>query len=136
MVKIVSRFAGAPDEIAVELDEEGWRSLGTVKAAARRSKREEILVLLGDEPLAFEEILERAAGLSKNTVRRRLGELVEHGLAERLGDGKRSDPYRWRLSEAGRTFLPTPESGLGRNAGDPLSKPKVSSHPALPLGGG
>ena len=135
VVKIVSRFAGAPDEIAVELDEEGWRSLGTVKAAARRSKREEILALLGEEPLTFEEILERAAGLSKNTVRRRLGELVEHGLAERLGDGKRSDPHRWKLSEAGRTFLPTPESGLGRNAGNPSIQAESLFHPALPLGG-
>jgi hypothetical protein len=121
LVKIVSRFAGAPDEIAVELNAEGWRSLGTVKAAARRSKREEVLALLGVEPLTLEEILV-AAGLqsgSGRTVRRRLDDLVEHALAERVGDGKRHDPYRWWLSEGGQAFRDTPEEGLSPNVGDP-----------------
>jgi hypothetical protein len=38
-LKIVSRFADAPEEIAVEFDDVGgWRSLGTVKAAQRRTQ--------------------------------------------------------------------------------------------------
>jgi DNA-binding transcriptional ArsR family regulator len=111
VVKIVSRFAGAPDEIAVELGADGWRSLGTVDAAARRSKREEILALLDDEPVTLEDVHERAGDVSKDTVRRRLRELVEHGLAERVGEGKRSDPHRWKLSLNGRVFLGSPDSG-------------------------
>jgi DNA-binding transcriptional ArsR family regulator len=105
VVKIVSRFAGAPDEIAVELEADGWRSLGTVKAAARRSKREEFLVLLSDEPMTLEEVHERGGDVSKDTVRRRLRSLVDLGLAERVGEGKRSDPHRWKLTVGGRIFL-------------------------------
>ena len=121
-MKIVSRFAGAPDEIAVELDEDGWRSLGTVEAAARRSKREEVLALLGDEPLTLEELLAAGGLTSTNarTVRRRLDELVEHDLALRTGEGKRLDPFRWELSENGRFFRDSPEIGLSRKPdGDP-----------------
>jgi DNA-binding HxlR family transcriptional regulator len=92
---------------------------GTEQTCKSRGSHGRGLLLLDEQPLAFEEILERAGALSKNTVRRRLGELVQQGLAERLSDGKRSDPYRWKLSEAGRTFLPTSENGLARNAGDP-----------------
>src|SRR4051812_30779595 len=92
---------------------------GTEQTCKSRGSHGRGLLLLDEQPLAFEEILERAGALSKNTVRRRLGELVQQGLAERLSDGKRSDPYRWKLSEAGRTFLPTSETGLARNAGDP-----------------
>jgi DNA-binding transcriptional ArsR family regulator len=100
-----------------------------VKAAVRRSKRGEVLALLGEELLTFEEIHEQAAALSKNTVRRRLGELVEHGLAERLGEGKRSDPHRWRLSDNGRIFL---ENGLGRNAEGDDGNPSVQAESFFP----
>jgi hypothetical protein len=107
VVKIVSRFAGAPDEIAVELGVSGWRSLGTVAAAVTRSRREEILELLAVEPRTAEEVAV-AGGLGPSkvkTVRRRLDELAELGLAARLGAGTRGDPRRWTLSDNGRVFL-------------------------------
>jgi hypothetical protein len=133
VLKIVSRFAGAPDEIAVELDKDGgdWRSLGTVKAAQQRSRRMHAIVWLTDRPATFEEILERAAGPSKNTVRRRLGELVREGLAERLGEGVKGDPARWRLTENGLLFVSKPPGpGWDESAGSGSTKPKDSSHGA------
>src|SRR5262249_51509981 len=74
VLKIVSRFSGAPDEIAVELDEKGgWRSLGNVRAATRRARQEDAIALVGDEPRTREELVEAAAGsLSDRTLRRRL----------------------------------------------------------------
>jgi DNA-binding HxlR family transcriptional regulator len=106
VVKLVSRFVDAPDEIAVELGPGGWRSLGTVAGAVCRSRREEVLELLGEEPLTAEEIVD-AGGLEQartKTVRRRLNELVEQGLARREGDGKRGSPHRWTLSGNGQEF--------------------------------
>ena len=43
----------------------------------------------------------RAAIDAGETVRRRLSELVEHGFADRQGDGKRGDPHRWSVTENG-----------------------------------
>jgi Bifunctional DNA primase/polymerase, N-terminal/AAA domain len=105
VLKLVSRFAGAPDEIAVELGEDRWRSLGTVKAAQRRSRREHALTWLGIEPATLEEIHGRAGGPSTDTVRRRLRELVRDSLAERFGEGVKGDPWRWRLTDNGLTFV-------------------------------
>src|SRR5262249_51793247 len=109
----------------------GWRSLGTVKAAQRRGRREHALSWLGVEPATFEQVLERAGGPSKNTVRRRLDELIRDGLAERVGDGVEGDPWRWRLTENGRAFVSTaPEPGWDEPAGNGSTKPNHSSHPA------
>jgi hypothetical protein len=116
VLKLVSRFAGAPDEIAVELGPDGWRPLGTVKTASRRSKRDELLSVFGDEPLLLDQILV-VSGLSRTTAQRRLNDLVEHRLADRLGGGKRHDPYRWRITENGRFILLNHENRLGRNSG-------------------
>jgi hypothetical protein len=104
VVKIVSRFVGAPDEIAVELTEDGWRSLGDVAAAARRSRLDDVLDLVGDEPQTREELLAAGNGISEATLRRRLVELVRLALVERVGEGTKGDPYRWQLTEAGRIF--------------------------------
>jgi hypothetical protein len=128
VLKIVSRFAGAPDEIAVELDADSWRSLGTVEAAQKRSRREHAVNWLGGEPATFEEILARAGGPSKNTVRRRLDELVRDGLAERLGEGVKGDPRRWRLSENGAAFVQAPKQGFGTQPVDGSTMRGYSSH--------
>jgi Bifunctional DNA primase/polymerase, N-terminal/AAA domain/Primase C terminal 1 (PriCT-1) len=105
VIKLVSRFVDAPDEIAVELDTNGWRSLGTVTAAVRRMRQEDVLELVGDQPATREQLVDAAAGrLSDRTLRRRLDELVERALVARTGEGTKGDPYYWVLTEAGRIF--------------------------------
>jgi hypothetical protein len=105
VLKLVSRFTDTPDEIAVELTDGGWRSLGTVSAAVRKVRQEDVLELVGDEPMTREQFVDAAAGkLSDRTLRRRLGELVEQALAVRIGEGTKGDPYRWMLTAAGRIF--------------------------------
>jgi DNA-binding HxlR family transcriptional regulator len=115
VVKIISRFADAPDEFAVELGEEEWRSLGPVQAARRRTRRDQAITWLDDEPASLEELHEQAGGPSKDTVRRRLGELVRDGLAELTGEGVKGDPWRWRLSESGRGFVATSETACNES---------------------
>lgn len=105
VIKLVSRFVDAPDEFAVELDANGWRSLGTVTAAVRRMRQEDVLELVGDRPATREQLVDAAAGrLSDRTLRRRLDELVERALVARTGEGTKGDPYHWKLTEAGRIF--------------------------------
>jgi hypothetical protein len=128
VLKLVSRFAGAPDEIAVELGASGWRSLGTVKVAQRRTRRDQAMVWLGTAPATLEELHERAGGPSKDTVRRRLGELVRDGLADRLGEGVKGDPWRWRLTENGRAFAAARKQAAANPPEIPVSKPTDSSH--------
>jgi DNA-binding HxlR family transcriptional regulator len=121
VLKLVSRFTDTPDEIAVELGESGWRSLGTVSAAVRKMRQGDVLGLVAEEPLTREQLVEAAAGrLSEPTLRRRLGELVERALVARIGEGTKGDPYRWQLTEAGLAFrvnfLVSPILGV---SGDP-----------------
>jgi Bifunctional DNA primase/polymerase, N-terminal/AAA domain/Primase C terminal 1 (PriCT-1) len=130
LIKIVSRFAGAPDAFAVELGEDEWRSLGPVQAAKRRTHRDQALAWLTEQPASFDEIQARAAGPSKNTVRRRLGELVRDGLAELTGEGVKGDPWRWQLSESGRLFVPAPNPGWDEFTENRVTMRPYSSHPA------
>jgi Bifunctional DNA primase/polymerase, N-terminal/AAA domain/Primase C terminal 1 (PriCT-1) len=120
VLKIVSRFGDAPDEIAVELEGDSWTASGSLKAAVRRWRRERILGLLGVVPATLEEVHARAGEeLSQRSLRRSLDELVADGLLELAGEGVKGDPYRWALSQAGRNFVTDAENGVGRNPGNP-----------------
>jgi hypothetical protein len=104
VIKLVSRFAGTPDEIAVELDPgEGWRSIGTVAAAVRRMRLDDAFEIVGEEPMTLDQLSARIE-LGARTLRRRLGELVDQALVDRTGEGTKGDPYRWALSKAGKAF--------------------------------
>jgi Bifunctional DNA primase/polymerase, N-terminal/AAA domain/Primase C terminal 1 (PriCT-1) len=120
VLKIVSRFGDAPEEIAVELEGDSWTASGSLRAAVRRWKRERILELLSTVPATLEEIHGRTGEeLSQRSLRRRLDELVTDGLVELGGEGVKGDPYRWALSQAGREFVTDPESGVGTNRATP-----------------
>jgi AAA domain/Primase C terminal 1 (PriCT-1) len=123
VLKIVSRFGDAPDEIAVELDGDRWVASGTVKAAVRRWKRERLLELLSDVPTTLEEIHAKTGEeLSQRSLRRRLDELVADGLAELSGEGVKGDPYRWALSPTGAVFVTDPENTVVTNRREPRNQ--------------
>jgi Bifunctional DNA primase/polymerase, N-terminal/AAA domain/Primase C terminal 1 (PriCT-1) len=94
VLKIVSRFGDAPEEITVELEGDSWTASGSLRAAVRRWGRERILELLSLVPATLEKIHGRTdEELSQRSLRRRLGELVADGLAELSGEGVKGDPY-------------------------------------------
>jgi putative DNA primase/helicase len=131
VLKIVSRFEGTPDEITVELDER-WRAIGSLAAAKRRARREQVLELLTPEPQTLDEIHARADGVSQRTLRYRLEELVADELAEREGAGVKGDPWRWWLSQSQPGFNATPENGFARTPQGPLNQDEKFVHEFRP----
>jgi hypothetical protein len=120
VLKIISRYAGAPDEIMVVLEGDSWKAAGPVKVAAQRWRAERVLELLTPEPSTREEILARSGGeLSEPTLRRRLDALVAQGQVELSGSGVKGDPWRWRLSQTPTDFPVNPKNALDRNPVDP-----------------
>ncbi|MBN1631069.1 MAG: AAA family ATPase [Thermoleophilia bacterium] len=97
----VSRFDGLPPSQIIEwrADERTYALLGTEADIQHRACRESLLAVLpGDDPATEAELL---AGYSEEerpprvTFRRVLGELVDSGEAERSGQGKKGNPYRY-----------------------------------------
>jgi predicted ArsR family transcriptional regulator len=87
----------------IVLDEETGRVTlaGTVAERRQREVEEAVLNVLSDRPMTEQEVRE-AAQMQGLAVSRALRSLVERGLVERSGTGRRGDPYRYtRAREAG-----------------------------------
>lgn len=98
VLRSVSRFSSTPEELFAELDDNGFVLIDNPEQAKVDAERERVLAALeaAAEPLPSDEIAAELE-LKKATTRRYLNELHERGLATRSGEGKRGDPYLWRL---------------------------------------
>jgi hypothetical protein len=94
-----SRFASTPEELAIELTEDGYADRGDVGALKGRLEADKIMAVLSGEPVTAVEIMQ-ATEIPEATVRRRLEELHDAGRVERTGDGRKGRPYRWRIHSA------------------------------------
>jgi len=113
VLKSLSRYQETPQELVIELQEGGYEALGTGEQVIMRQAEEALLDILpgpAEEAIPFEggaddTIMGRMkeAKLPRTTLHRALASLVERGLVERLGGGKRGDPYRFRLA-GGKSF--------------------------------
>ncbi len=92
----VGRFEHAPAEVIIDLTEEGYRTLGESKAVEGENLMDRIASVLPEEGpgLTVAEVRERV-GMGVHRVREVLEECLEHGLIDRAGSGRRSDPYRY-----------------------------------------
>jgi hypothetical protein len=96
VLRAVSRWPSTPEELVARLDGDTYQAEGTtlaVRAEAERARVLEAVETLGEATVAQltdDELGERAA-------RRHLDELVAAGTLERVGAGRRGDPFRWRL---------------------------------------
>ncbi|HXG41703.1 MAG TPA: AAA family ATPase [Dehalococcoidia bacterium] len=113
----LSRFEETPSELVIELREgEGYVALGTRRGVLRQEAAQAILSALpGPEedgipfepskarPDAITSRVEAALGraLPRTTLQEALAMLLEEGLVERLGEGKRGSPYLYRRSRQG-----------------------------------
>jgi 5S rRNA maturation endonuclease (ribonuclease M5) len=94
-----SRFASTPEELAVELTDDGYVERGDVDALKGRLEADRIMGVLSTESVTSKEIAE-ATEIPEATVRRRLDELHDRGLVERTGEGRKGSPYRWKILSA------------------------------------
>ena len=97
----LARFDGLPPSQVIEWrpEERTYVLLGTEADIQFRACRESLLALLPeDEPASEAELLAAYSEEERPpraTLRRVIGELLDDGLAERSGEGKRGKPYRY-----------------------------------------
>jgi hypothetical protein len=103
-VSSVSRFEETPDEVLIQLDEDGYKLLGT-EAAVVLGEVEDVILealrLTDDLPQTEIFKLTDAHGevLSRRTVQRALANLTLFHRVERLGAGGKRDPLRFSLKK-------------------------------------
>jgi 5S rRNA maturation endonuclease (ribonuclease M5) len=94
-----SRHSSTPEELAVELTDDGYVDRGDVETLKGRLEANRIVAVLSTEPVTSKEIAE-ATEIPEATVRRRLEELHGDGRVERTGEGRKGSPYRWKMLSA------------------------------------
>jgi 5S rRNA maturation endonuclease (ribonuclease M5) len=94
-----SRHTATPEELAVELTDDGYVDRGDVDALKGRLEGDQIMAVLSTQPVTSKEIAE-ATEIPEATVRRRLDELHGDGRVERTGEGRKGSPYRWKMLSA------------------------------------
>jgi len=117
-IEAISRFDGTPDEMTIELTEEGYIALGTsvdveseevarhLLSAAPESDREAIDL----------KVLIEGSKISRSTAQRVIRELCSKGSMCSTGEGKRGNPFKYFLpqnvsAQTSNTWFET----LGRN---------------------
>src|SRR5262249_2664322 len=96
VLRAVSRFTSTPEEIFLELADDGFVAITEVAEKQAGGERAEVLNLLDRRTAPVPvDALNADTHLSSRSLRRRLAELRERGLAIRSGEGKKGDPYLW-----------------------------------------
>ncbi len=122
----VSRYSGTPEEVALELTEEGYRAVGDVSALRGRSEAERLREALLDLGGGTVPELVDATELKEATARRRLDEMLETGEVERQGTGKRGDPFRFVPRSIAGTSTPRVETKRNQSAASEQPHPPVA----------
>lgn len=93
----LSRFADTLDTLIIQLEKDGYQSLGTEAAVAVKQAKEKILdsaPQLESEAIAERELLSRAE-VKRSSGQEALRILLGTGEIQRTGDGKKGSPYRY-----------------------------------------
>ncbi|MFZ0037265.1 MAG: DnaB-like helicase N-terminal domain-containing protein [Candidatus Acidiferrales bacterium] len=97
MLRSISRFPDTPDDLAVELGDEGYRALGSAKEASARRIRDIVLAALpkSEETAILDSDICPNSEVSRSSVKRGLNRLIAQGLAARTGMGRTKHPFRY-----------------------------------------
>jgi hypothetical protein len=101
LLEAISRYDETPRRLVVEYREGRYCELGSEADVRDREARERVRAALTDEPLARSQIA-KDTGLPDATVARVTEALHEEGLVERAGEGKRGDPFTYRVGSPAR----------------------------------
>lgn len=132
VLSALSRFDATPDELVIELTDDGdYIALGDAAAVAFVEARDAVLdVLPEDDGSTLSEVLERVGG-RRTTVQSALVSLIDDGRVEKVGSGRRGDPFRYRRvdrSDPAIMFLPPPREGAAAE-----TNRRVSAGPDSPV---
>ncbi len=100
IIEALSRFDETPDKVVIELTENGYRNLGDATAFAEKEAASAIVEVLptkAEHAIKTDDLLDK---LKEQNIKRTvavvaLPKLVEAGTIERLGEGKKGNPYRY-----------------------------------------
>ena len=95
LLQAQSRYPETPSELVLELREAGYVALGDPASVGKAAKKQQLIQALSEDWEKAESITKRA-GLTRRVGYRLLDLLVEEGMALREGQGKKSDPYRFK----------------------------------------
>lgn len=121
-LSVLSRFDGAPDQLMIELTEQGYEVLGEEQAVVFAEARSLVKSYLPNAPdgWAERELLNAIPHHSRTTIQRALESLMSTGEVVRSGLGKRGSPFRWARLSVDPAFLPgspPPKGGEGAHPG-------------------
>ncbi len=132
----LSRFDETPQQLVIELEGGTYRSKGSPEAVGRAEVKEQVLGGLPgpeEDPIERDALLEQldpkpSTSLLKEVLR---GLVEDEELVERLGAGRRGDPYRYRLAADfhSATYIPpsVAESNPPASPGQPATpSPQLS----------
>lgn len=86
------------EPLSIRLTREKIEYLGSVVAQTLESERQKVLEALTEDVQTSDEVA-KIVELPTSTVRKRLEELFKGGKIDRLGEGKKGNPYTWQLKE-------------------------------------
>jgi predicted ATP-dependent serine protease len=97
VIQSLSRFSETPEQLVIELTEQGYISLGENADVALQEAREAILAAIPTseaDAITIEKITE-AAKTMRTTAQRALKVLVSSGRIQRLGTGRKGNAFRY-----------------------------------------
>jgi hypothetical protein len=101
VVQSLSRFSETPQELVIELTDEGYIAIGERADVALQEARESVLATVPTSEADAVTLKEICASLSisRATIQRALDEFVSDGKIQRIGAGKSRSPFRYLKPE-------------------------------------
>jgi predicted ATP-dependent serine protease len=101
VIQSLSRFDETPEELVIDLTDEGYIALGEKADVALQEAREAILAACPTSEADAQNLKDlcASADATRQTGQRALDEFVLNGKVQKIGNGKRGDPFRYFLTE-------------------------------------
>ena len=100
-IQSLSRFSETPNELVIELTDDGYSALGEMHTVQTKEAEEPILAATPsseEDAIRLKDIIE-ASGVKRATAQRAIKNLLAEAKIVKLGSGKRGDPYRFWTPE-------------------------------------
>ena len=101
VIQSLSRFSETPEELVIDLTDAGYIALGEKADVVLQEARDAILAACPTseaDALNLKDLC-AAADTARQTGQRALEEFVSSGKVQKIGNGKRGDPFRYFLTE-------------------------------------